>query len=369
MLSPGNGNKTVYAQFSDLAGNPSAVANDAISLDTNPPPMISFVSTNASESAGMVTVQVTLSRSHSQLVSVQYFTANGSASDGADYTSASGLLQFSPGTTTQSFPMTILPDTLVELNETITLNLSDATNAVPAGAGTVTILDDDSPTISFANAAYSVGEAGGSASINVRLNAASGQTVTVRYIATNSTAIAGTDFVATNALLTFPPGETNVSFLVPILNDSSNELNETISLLLTNPTNATLAAPSSAVLTIVDDEPPSVFFSASTYYVAEATGFIIIGVWLNKPFLQDVSVNYRRWVGQRRRAWITTPPTAGWISAPAKRIAFPGNHFDNGARQTQLKTVHLALSNFHVGTPVCPVKPTSSSSTTRPPPA
>jgi PKD repeat protein len=357
MLAPGNGNKIVYVQFSDLAGNLSAVASDTISLDTNPPPTVSFVSTNVSESAGMATIQVVLSRSHSQIISIAYSISNGTATAGSDYSPASDLLQFSPGTTMQSFPVTILPDNQVELNETVILNFDNVTNAVAGAAGTLTILDDDVPAVSFANATYNVSEAGGAASIAVRLNAASGQAVTVQYIATNGTALAGTDFVATNAVLMFPPGQTNLSFLVPILNDSSNELNETISLLLTNPVNATLAAPSSATLTIVDDEPPSIFFNSTTYYVAEATGFIMVNVWLNKPFLQDVAVNYLALGG-------TATPGVDYNAANGRldfRAGETNNFFlvtilDNGTRQTDLKTVHLGLSNFHVGTPGVPVE-------------
>lgn len=352
MLSPGNGNKVVYVQFSDLAANASAVANDSISLDTNPPPTISFVSTNVSENTGMATIQVVLNRIHSQTVSVQYFTSNGTAISGEDYSPAAGLLQFAPGTTVQSFPVSILPDSLVELNETVVLNFGDATNGVIGPAGTLTILDDDLPAVSFASAAYSVREDAGAASVAVRLSSASGQTIGVRYIATNGTALAGADFVATNAVLTFLPGQTNLSFLVPILNDSFNELNETISLLLTNPSNATLAAPGSATLTIVDDEPPSVFFSDGTYYVAEAAGFIRVDVWLNKPFFQDVSVDYLA-LGGTATPGVDYNPANGRLDfrAGETNSFFLVTILDNVSRQTQLKTVHLALSNFHIATP------------------
>jgi hypothetical protein len=357
MLSPDNGNKTVYAQFSDAAGNPSAVASDTIQLDTNPPPTVSFVSTNVSESAGTATIQVVLSQSYSRPVSVQYSTANGTATAGTDYTSAAGLLQFTAGTTVQSFAVTILPDNAVELNETVLLEFSNVTNAVAGAPGTLTILDDDLPAVSFASAAYSVGEASGAASIAVQLSSPSGQTVGVRYIATNGTAVAGSDFVATNGLLTFAPGETNVIFTVPIVNDSSNELNETVSLLLTNPSNATLTAPSNAVLTIVDDEPPSIFFNANTYYVVEATGFVMVNVWLNKPFLQDASVNYLA-LGGTATPGVDYNPANGRIDFRAGETNgfFLVTILDNNIRQTQLKTVHLSLSNFHVGTPGVPIE-------------
>src|SRR5262249_38648062 len=53
-------------------------------------------------------------------------------------------LTFTPGTTTQTFTVPILGDTLAEGNETFTINLSKPANATVGNANaTATILDDD----------------------------------------------------------------------------------------------------------------------------------------------------------------------------------------------------------------------------------
>ena len=61
-------------------------------------------------------------------MTVNYATANSTAL-GSDYTSASGSLSFSPGTTSQTISVAVLGDVLDEVNETFVVNLSDAVNA------------------------------------------------------------------------------------------------------------------------------------------------------------------------------------------------------------------------------------------------
>jgi beta propeller repeat protein len=76
--------------------------------------------------------------------------------------------------------------------------------------------------------------------LTVRLSAASNSIVNVNYATRNGTAIAGRDYTAINGRLTFNPGETVKNIVVPILNNNLNERNETFTITLTNPSNATL---------------------------------------------------------------------------------------------------------------------------------
>jgi hypothetical protein len=86
------------------------------------------------------------------------------------------------------------------------------------------------------------------------LRASSDATVTVTYATSNGTASAGSDYTARSGTLTFEPGQTSKTFTIPIANDTSDEPNETVSLTLTSPSNAALGTPSSATLTIIDDD-------------------------------------------------------------------------------------------------------------------
>jgi large repetitive protein len=89
---------------------------------------------------------VTLSAASGQTVGVNYASADGTATQPADYTSTSGTLTFTPGQTTQTITVPVVGETVPEANETFFVNLSGATNATIAdnqGLGTIT--NDDVP--------------------------------------------------------------------------------------------------------------------------------------------------------------------------------------------------------------------------------
>src|SRR5207244_3295812 len=126
------------------------------------------------------------------------------------------------------------------------------------------------PTAQFSAASYNVSENAGAATITVTLNAVSGLTATVNYATGNGTATAGSDYTSVSGTLNFAPGQTTKTFNVPIINDSALEPNETVTLTLSNPSNATLGAPNPATLIIVDDDGLSVQFSSATYSANES---------------------------------------------------------------------------------------------------
>jgi subtilisin-like proprotein convertase family protein len=56
-------------------------------------------------------------------------------------------------------------------------------------------------------------------------------------------------------VLTFPPGTLTRTITVPITNDTTYEGNETFNIALGTPVSSTIVSPSSAVITIFDDDP------------------------------------------------------------------------------------------------------------------
>jgi aryl-phospho-beta-D-glucosidase BglC (GH1 family) len=75
----------------------------------------------------------------------------------------------------------------------------------------------------------------------VSLSAASTTPVTVMYTTADGTAKAGTDYTAVSGTLTFALGQTSLNVSVPLLNDPASDGDETLSLLLSSPTGATIA--------------------------------------------------------------------------------------------------------------------------------
>ena len=87
---------------------------------------------------------VTLDRPAPGTVTVDYATADGSATAGADYTARSGTLTFAPGETAKTVSVPVLDDAHDEGEETLTLALSNASGArIEDGAATGTIENSD----------------------------------------------------------------------------------------------------------------------------------------------------------------------------------------------------------------------------------
>ncbi|MDE2676430.1 MAG: hypothetical protein OXI76_00835 [Gemmatimonadota bacterium] len=91
----------------------------------------------------------------------------------------------------------------------------------------------------------------------VTLDPVATTSVTVDYATSDGSATAGADYTSTNGTLTFAIGDATKTVLVPIADDASDEENETLSLTLSNPTNATLSdATATGTINDNDEAPP-----------------------------------------------------------------------------------------------------------------
>jgi hypothetical protein len=118
---------------------------------------------------------VTLSRAVSNTVSVQFQSADGTASvAGGDFQAASGILSFAPGETSKTIPVAINGDLTVESAETLALTLSQAQGAEFADANAIgTIDNDDTASLAINDLTQSEGNAGTTSfSFTVTLSAA-----------------------------------------------------------------------------------------------------------------------------------------------------------------------------------------------------
>ncbi len=88
----------------------------------------------------------------------------------------------------------------------------------------------------------------------VSLSAASAVPVTVNYSTDDGTATAGSDFTAANGTLTFLPGETSKTFIVPTLDDEIFEQDEFFLVNLSNPTGGATIGDGFGVGAIRDDD-------------------------------------------------------------------------------------------------------------------
>lgn len=201
---------------------------------------------------------VTLSAPSTQTVTVEFLTANGTASAGSDYQSTGGTLTFLPGEVSKTVSVPIVGDRLGESNETFFVNLSNPFNAeLSDGQGAGTIVDDE-PRISINDVSLTEGNAGTKIfEFRVTLSAIYDQTVTVSFRTLNGSATSTggqSDFVAQTGLLTFLPNDTEETISIVVKGDTKKEANETFSVELFNPSNNAWLFDSVGLGTILNDD-------------------------------------------------------------------------------------------------------------------
>ena len=128
----------------------------------------------------------------------------------------------------------------------------------------MTILDNETPmprSLSFSSGAYSVGESAGTLQVTINRTNGTNGAATVDYTFSNTSATggatcaAGIDYINTGGTVSFADGDASRTFNITICPDSLSEANETFNITLSNPTGgAVLGAPTTAVVTITDDD-------------------------------------------------------------------------------------------------------------------
>lgn len=271
----GSGNATFHAVVAGVAPTASqvtATATDVLLGDTSEfsaclanqggLPSASVANTSAAENAGNLTFTVSLSSAPVFTpVTIDYATSDGTATTPADYNATTGTVTFGVGETSKPVLVPIVNDSLDENDETLSLTLSNAVNAIiqpGQGTATGTILDDDAPpTVSIANA-VAVTEPDAPNTVNqtfqVTLSAPSSLPVSVIAHTTPGTATENADYQGTAAQISFAPGQTTGTFTVVVNGDNIDEFNETYTARLTAPTNATIGT-GAATATINDNDP------------------------------------------------------------------------------------------------------------------
>ena len=186
------------------------------------------------------------------------FTVTGTASDSVDYTITASPVTIPAGSLTTTITITLIDDDLNEDDETVVISMGTPTNASKGtpDVHTATIFDTDPmPKVAFFITGSSGGESVSTVNLMVRLSAASGLPISVRYGVSGGTASKGIDFFLLGETLHFEPGETLKSVVLKVLDDSIDELSETVIVTLSEPSNASLGLAKAFTYTILDDDP------------------------------------------------------------------------------------------------------------------
>lgn len=259
---------------------------------------ISFSASTYSGNEDTPSITVTVSRTGTGAVTVDYNTVNISAVAGFDYTETIGTLSWPAGDSSdKTFDVPLIDDTLIEGDQTFQVALSNATGSEPIVAPStaiVTIVDIEAGRVQLTSAGFSADEDAGTVTITAsRTNGTSGN-ISVSYSSADGTAVAGSDYTASSGTLNWADGDSaNKSFTVPILDDRLLESAETFSVSISAPTNdAELGTQTSATVSVNDIEEGDLDFSAPSYSVDEDGGSITITVTRSNGSDRAVSVVY-----------------------------------------------------------------------------
>lgn len=300
-----NNDKTFTVSTSDVdvinatTGNDKSKDLTITNIDAKPTVTVAPVTPefNENDPATMATFTVSLSQASDEVVTVDFTTSDGSAKSTEDYTSTSGPLTIPKGSLSGEIKVPIKNDSLDEIDEDFTLTIN---NPVGADLGTstakCTIKDDDDPPeiVVVPNTEVTEGDSEQSTKLvfEVKLSAASGKTVTVKYSTAGGTATSDIDYKAiTDKTLTFTPGETGPKPIeVTVIGDDIQEPSETVTLNLSadNANNTTYTATG----TITDNDTATM--SINDALVTEGPSQnIVFKVSLSKPCSEGVSVKFR----------------------------------------------------------------------------
>ena len=133
---------TAYAEG---GGAGEALGTRSVSFEVLAPALLSVADARAEEGTdATLDFAVTLDRSSTGTVTVEYATSDGTATAGDDYTATSGTLTFAPGDREKTIAVPVLDDANDEGEETMTLRLSNASGAnIADGEATGTITNSD----------------------------------------------------------------------------------------------------------------------------------------------------------------------------------------------------------------------------------
>ena len=202
-----------------------------------------------------LTFEIHLSAASTRTITVSYTTVDVTAQAGSDYVAAAGTVIFQPGSTLEYVPVSLVPDTILEPDETFSLVISDPVNAVITdNSGVGTIINDDLPELFISDSTVVEGNSGTrTATFTVTLSAPGTLNVVAAYQTFNGTAQAGSDYAAANGPIFIPAGQTTQVISVTINGDMVVEPDETFTVEIGDENNVILTD-SIGVGTILNDD-------------------------------------------------------------------------------------------------------------------
>ena len=296
------GTITHRVRSSDSDYNNRSVDSVAVTVDDDEevPVTVKFGRANYTVREGVtVDVTVTLNRDPKREVTIPIGRADQNGATSADYSGVPSSVTFNSGDRSVTFRVTATQDELDDDGESVKLSFgAPLPNAVTAGTpseSTISITDDDHPIVevSFKKDTYSVNE-GGSVNVMLTLDEAPGRSVTIQIDSTNLGTASAADYSVPGAV-TFGRNDTEKSISFRATQDSLDDDDESVGLALSStlPDRVTKGSPSSATVSITDDDGRGVLITPTALTVPEG-GSKTYTVKLTSQPTADVTVTINK---------------------------------------------------------------------------
>lgn len=235
--------------------DPGVLPNEAsVSIEVPEPPAVLLESGAATESGNAIPLPIRLSRASTLPVSFTLTARGGTALAGLDFLVETQKVVFQPGEVFQLAYMRTVRDTISEEDESFYLRLTGVTNAIVPHEEVEWTIHDRLP---FFSVTSSVGcehpVLPSPIQFQFGLSQPSSKPVSFEVQTFPGAAQPGQDFLSEHRVLTIPPGKTNVSLSVSVVNDGEEELDERMQLDLISITGAASVS-ALAEGTIQDDD-------------------------------------------------------------------------------------------------------------------
>jgi len=233
-------------------------------------PGIAVSDVSVNEAAGTMTFTVTRTNVAAGAFTVDYETANGTATAGSDYAATSGTLSFTDNQVQAQVTVTINDDGTPELDETLFLNLSNATGGatIADNQGVGTILNDDGTPIQVSINDVSIVEGNSGTSLLTFTVTRTGGTgaFDVNFNTQNGSAVEPGDYLANSGTLSFGVGQNSQTISITINGDTIPESTEAFQVLLSGATNNAIIVDGAGTGTIITDEATFIHDIQGTSY-------------------------------------------------------------------------------------------------------
>ena len=271
------GDETLAIELSNAVGAVLGNASRSIVtiVDDEAPPDAGVVQLSgdqylADESTGLLTLTVLRSGGSRGTISVDLASRDGSAAAGSDYESLTTTLTLVDGQTTATAELLLYDDATFEGSEYLSVGLANVSGGGILGqvvSSNIVIADNDpapsSGVVRLSGASYSVSESGGTVTVTVMRTDGNYGDISVDYSTSNGTASDGQDYSGASGTLNLTDQQDSETIEISIIDDSTDESDETFSVTLSNPGNTTIGSIAEAIVTIQDNDnaptttPPS----------------------------------------------------------------------------------------------------------------